>query len=1023
MRLYTTLILFLICFSGSIYSQKLPSRNLTINDGLPSNSIRCIYKDSRGLLWIGTDGGLCSYDGSNFTNYNETNSLNHNRVWSICEDTDHNLWLSLYGDGIAKYDGKKFKYYNEKDGLLSNNVRKLIYSDKFKCVIMATEQGLCLFDGKTFKSFTKKDQKYKFQITGVDLYNNDYLVTASRHGIYKLTIKENISQSKLDSITYTQVTYSSIVNGNNYYAGDAEHNLIIGDLKNNIFNYMHCPIAWDFAKDRETLYIATCNVTSPEGGLYQLKNNKLQNISIRAGITTPNLWCLFLDNTSSTLWVGSNDKGLYKIDISNNVLFYDSKYFGLTELQIQTLCKDKGGITWIGAKDYIIKLNPDFSFQTLDKSLLWGKLKLYLKQKGLNPYVDTVFMQYKINDGFTTFNIIEDKDHNIWTSTTWGLLCLNNKLEVISFYGSDGGHVGFNNNDELFYGHNYSDIHLRRNKFDSKNFKKFSIKDVSTPRDIGKIVNIDNQLWFSSTTKGLYNWSNGKFHLVNANGSFNENCITSLVKDSNDNLVIGTNNGKVYFATPFNDSIHVFKIYHPDKPIIGSTINFVELNSNYVFIGTNKGINVLKNDSLKYLINRENGIIDYQFNDCVTGRRGNIIIATNDGIIVFNRNNSLINGTSNPIYFREIKVNGEKYHQLDSLFEWQQYNIKSLKLSHNQSEIEIIIGNNNPSYAEQNQYRYKVVGLFDNWAELKNTSSIHLRALQPNNYTVIVEGKNLSTGEILAPLIIDLVVKPPFYKTWWFISMMVLTLVFLLFTIYTIRVRAIKTREKEKAVLLNKLLETRLEALRAQMNPHFTFNAINSIQNYIIDNNAKEALHYLSEFSKLIRQTLDNASEKLMPLQTEIMFLNSYITVQQMRFQNIKTSVIVDRNIDKFATLIPPLIIQPFIENAFEHAFIGTNNKVDEIKITFEIINEMLVCNITDNGKGYDVNDKHSLHKSKGIALTEERLSLLNREYVTNKFALTISNLGESSKVGVATEIKITMPVITISTNVAFGQV
>ena len=143
----------LLLFIEIAVAQTIPCKNITVNDGLPSNDIKCFFKDSRGLLWIGTESGLCCYDGKTFKIYNETNGLKHDKVWSIVEDENQNLWLSLYGKGLAKYDGKKFTYFDKKDGLVNNSIRKIHYSKKHKCLILATEDGLSLFDGKQFKSF------------------------------------------------------------------------------------------------------------------------------------------------------------------------------------------------------------------------------------------------------------------------------------------------------------------------------------------------------------------------------------------------------------------------------------------------------------------------------------------------------------------------------------------------------------------------------------------------------------------------------------------------------------------------------------------------------------------------------------------------------------------------------------------------------------------------------------------------------------------------------------------------------
>lgn len=1006
------IVWFLNVVALGINAQSIPSKNITINDGLPSNTIRCIYKDSRGLLWIGTEAGLCCYDGINYKVYNETNGLKHNRVWAIVEDEQNNLWLSLYGSGLAKYDGKTFTYYDKENGLVNNSIRRLLYSKSHKCLVIATENGLSLFDGKQFKSFEKTFEKFKFQITGINEWQGNFLITTGRQGVYEMKVNgSDIKSATIDSAFYKDVTYSSFVDNDIYYGGSPAHNVIVKNLKNNIDYTIPCPIIWDYTKDNNNnLYFATCNVTSPEGGLFKYGKNQLTDISKQANIKSKALWCLFYDKETQLLWVGTEDKGLYKVDLSDKIQFLNSTFFGLDELQIQELYNDENNNTWIGAKDCIIKLQPNLSFQIIDKSILWNKLKLFLKQKGLNPKLDTVFMQYKINDGFSSFNITSDMEHNIWVSTTWGLFCFNSNLNINSFYGSDGGHIAFNNRDQLYYGHMYSDLFVFNNKFDYKIPMVNSVKNKLIPRDISKIVKHGDQLWYASTTKGLFMSRDTNFYWINTNRCFKENNVSDLIITSKQNLVIGTNNGKVYITKPKGDSIEILNVYNPNNELYGTSISFIEESNNAYFIGTNKGINLVKNNQFVKVINQSEGLIDLQFNDCVKDKNGNLLIATNNGLIHLNTNEIMSKAevTVNSINVNSVKVNGQNYLPIDTMIRWNSFDGKQITLNYNQNELEIFFSNNNSFNADKNLYRYKIVGLSDNWSEYESTEKIQLRAIPYGSYQLIIEGKNTGTGEVFNSNSLNIIISPPFWKTVWFIVLSVIIGIVLLYWFYMLRIRTVKI----KAELTNKLLETRLEALRAQMNPHFTFNAINSIQNFIIDNNTTQALHYLGEFSKLIRQTLENATEKLMPIQAEITFLNNYIEVQKMRFDNVRTYLNVDSNIDKYNTQIPPLIVQPFIENAFEHAFDSNSTIENRVNISFKLDGKLIICTIRDNGKGFNNGDSHSLHQSKGHQLTLDRLNLLNKEYNTSDFKFEIINLSNAGSSQTGTQIKITFPLI-----------
>jgi sensor histidine kinase YesM len=172
------------------------------------------------------------------------------------------------------------------------------------------------------------------------------------------------------------------------------------------------------------------------------------------------------------------------------------------------------------------------------------------------------------------------------------------------------------------------------------------------------------------------------------------------------------------------------------------------------------------------------------------------------------------------------------------------------------------------------------------------------------------------------------------------------------------------------------MVETKMEALQSQMNPHFIFNAMNSIQNYIIDNHIDDALMYMGEFSKLIRQTLYNSSKQRITLSSELHYLESYITLENMRYKNkIQFELDVDADLDLFETEIPPMLLQPFIENVFVHAF-DSNSLNPTLFLSLKQIDDTLVCEIKDNGKGISKENLSEGYTSKGIKLARERIAL-----------------------------------------------
>jgi ligand-binding sensor domain-containing protein len=985
---------FLLLFQ--LHAETISSTNFSINDGLPSNSIRAIYKDSRGLLWIGTDNGLCSYDGVRFKVYNEIINLNNNAIWSIVEDAQHNIWFAIYGKGIVKYDGKNFTYYDKKSGLSNTRIRRMYFSKKHQCLIIGTENGLFVYANSTFQSFSITNLAKPFQVMSINEWGDKVLISTRYNGVHALTFPTaNSPIARLDSFLKTEFCYSGFVDENLYFGGSVEEHFFTKNLINNKETTFSSPFIWDFAKtESHIVYTACWDVATISGGLFKYSNGHYQDVSKQANISSSVLWCLFYDKETKTLWAGSLDKGLYKVVLRQEIEAYDANFFGLDKLAITSLFNDKENNLWIGADNFIIKKHPDNTFEKIDKKILYQKINLYfLKHKKIST-LQLSLSQGEISNGFITLNFIQDPQKNIWVGTSWGLFCLDQNLNVQNNLPSAGCYVAIDHKQTLYAAEMYNGVSIYKYPYPDKPFIYLAPEDINTPINVVCALNNKNKIWFGSYTKGLYRCDDGHFKHFN----FPENHIKGIALDKDNNLLIGTNNGNVILGKEIGDSIYILKQYLPERQIKGNSVSFVQVMQDQYLIGTNKGLNVLKNDALVAYLNQTEGLPTLPYLSSEMDRDGNLYIANDDGVYKFNSHffNFLSTQPKAEIVVDAVKVNGAKWR--DSLFCWNNYNNSCIQLTYQQNDVELSFLQNNIFNSEKNIYRYKIIGLSDQWSEYESNGNIHLRAIPNGKYQIVLEGKNTGTGEVFITRKIQLIITPPFWKTPWFITLCLLLILATILGILKLRIISVQKREQEKAELTNKLLESRLIALRAQMNPHFMFNAMNSIQNFIIDKDTHLALHYLSEFSKLIRQTLDNSTEKLIPLATEIDFLNSYIAVQKMRFDSIQTMVTVDQSIDKYSLFISTLIIQPFIENAFEHAF-DNSSASKKIEVAFIQQDALLICTIADNGKGFSENDAHLLYESKGIKLCKDRILLLNREYKSNKFTLNITSSNKGTVV------------------------
>jgi LytS/YehU family sensor histidine kinase len=186
----------------------------------------------------------------------------------------------------------------------------------------------------------------------------------------------------------------------------------------------------------------------------------------------------------------------------------------------------------------------------------------------------------------------------------------------------------------------------------------------------------------------------------------------------------------------------------------------------------------------------------------------------------------------------------------------------------------------------------------------------------------------------------------------------------------------IKKRTKQKAETENQIAKAKLEALLSQMNPHFTFNALNTIQSFVFNKDAHNSAIYISEVASLMRQTLDNSAKQTITIEDEIEYLETYIAIENQRFDNrIQYEILVDDPIDTAETKIPTMLLQPFVENIFKHAF-DADYPNPAFKIEFILLEKKLLqIVISDNGKGNTKTTK--THISKGIEIAKERLQIM----------------------------------------------
>lgn len=470
--------------------------------------------------------------------------------------------------------------------------------------------------------------------------------------------------------------------------------------------------------------------------------------------------------------------------------------------------------------------------------------------------------------------------------------------------------------------------------------------------------------------------------------------------------------GNIWFSTlekgmgVYNPPLHTSQFY-PYKKIKTDTNTkfpirtFCYKSPGQFFVAVMDSLPAIFNTvSRKYLF-----FDDYSFHrtpnettDIKVDRLGNIILIKGGRFFISNASqNDLLKTSIIPDssllapFFRGIQLSGGMYLNAGKVLATLDYNpelLKEIVLKHDQNSIQIFYDVSDFSDRNDIQFAWEMEGRTNNWVEMPrynidSAQVIDMVDIKPGKYLMRLKVRvgNEDWRKQMAEMTI--IVKAPFWQTWWFWLFIISGLSLVVFGFVKWRVNSVRKQERLKAKHERELIELEAKALRSQMNPHFIFNCLNSIKSLIQQHEEEKSVTYLITFSKLIRTLFNNADKKEITLYDEIETCILYLQLEAMRFDaKFSYSVNVDEAIDLKSINIPALIIQPFIENAIWHGILPKGSS-GNIKLELLQTDNSIEIIIDDNGIGREMSKQNKSasdisHKSKGVNLTQSRLKLDN---------------------------------------------
>jgi ligand-binding sensor domain-containing protein len=996
---------WLICLSVS--AQEIGNgiiEHFDNTSGLTQNTVVSIMEDSRGFLWLGSHDGLLRYDGYQFKVFRPDpdkpkSSLPHARIYTIYQ-TGNKLWITT-GNGMSEMNLNDETFRNYMSGL---RVRA-IYPDGKNLFWLATNQGIYSFNIQT-KEHKKLTSGNVFDLVLNDKLNKIFYSTTE--GFFQYDIASDTPTKRTFKDFNENISFSLLKAGNLTWVN--VDNLGIIGLDE---NWNEAKII-DFKKFFPNLKEFSVNGinTDKQGNIwastliglfkYNPTNNTL--LQLPSDDNKPNLvhgsplFTSFEDHTG-VIWVGSNNSGISKVNLSNIKFRTINTDNGLNNKFILTFCEagdylmigtDGGGLNLWNRKnntfEYIlsnnIQQNRIFSITEVKPGIYWlgtsdNVVEFNLATKRMSALSsEHVSLTKRFPNQFIK-KIIRASNGNIWLGTQNGVVKYDPVNHVVETFNATENELELVNTlYEDRKGNIWIGGRINLLKYDPAT-KKISVVNTQCINrnilldDIGSIFQDDDKhLWITSYTQGMA-------HLDIATNKF----ISYNISD-------GMSNNIAYFALPKGDDI---------------------------WISTNFGLSKF-NKKRKTFTNYDvsDGLQNNEFNGGAAIKLSTDELAFGgvNGFNIFHPDKIPTNTYKPQIAITEVKVMNQPFAYDHT---------KPIEINYLNNFISFDFAALDFISPKKNQYAYQLSGIDNDWVQSGNRHFVSYSQLPIGDYIFRVKAANSDGVWNDKPLEVKVRVTAPFWKHSWFAYTLIGLAIGGIILFFSFRLSQVKRQETEKTQLNRKIAELEMRALRAQMNPHFLFNCLNSINSFILYNENQEASRYLSKFAKLIRQILDNTDKPYVPIEKNVSFLKLYVELEQLRFGERRFDFVikVDENINIHEILFPTMIVQPHIENAIWHGLMQKTDGVGEIIVYYSLNEEenTVSCSIEDNGvgrtKSRELNQLSANRRdSKGTKNVLETIETLNKQYNTNLGKVIIEDLQNEEKKPVGTKVTITIPIL-----------
>jgi two-component sensor histidine kinase len=916
-----------------------------------------------------------------FIHYDVKDGLAGSTVYDVCQDKDGFIWFATEA-GISRFDGTHFKNFTTTDGLPETEIIKLFADSKGRIWMAPFKNNICYYyRGKIY------NQENDLLLKKITLSSVITTIQESEEHTIALQTDNDINIIEPDTVIKI---FSTRFELNHYFIRPS-------------------PFGKGFQINiNDSCFIVTGRSMKPVpcstvGGPLHF-NESLHKVRTTLKITaedfTPAIDNLLFSNTYDGSWM---------VDTTTFDRYEDRFLKGK---QISHALVDKEKNIWFATlgegvyklasrefKTFYFKKNITSEIFSLEK----------IKDK---IYAGTGFGRVYVWNGttFDTLNSNKEFEKSISYNSTNRVVCLKKIKDGNLIMGSDGLLVKNTPAGKIFTPRLYaikSVDELENGLLVVGTAKRtmlveprhLVLQDVIWPYRATSVCYFNNS-YYIGTVNGLYLVTKDK-QVRFLGDSFPplRQRISYFSKSPDGRLWIATYGAGVICMMKDKVINHITT----GEGISSNICRTLFVQNNYLWVGTDKGLNKVNISQTPYPVttySTSDGLPSDIINALYVD--GNTIYVGSPAGLTFFDETKVTNYSKCNLRILDISV-GNKSQPLQDSYRFN-YRENSLKISY--AGISFKSGGTV-------SYRYRLKGLTDVW-DSTGQNVLEYPSIPPGNYEFELIAVN-KKGIISNPVKISFIVGAPFWQTLPFQVLIIAVAILITWILVAWRFSILRKEEQERSSVQQKLNELEQMALRAQMNPHFIFNCLNSIQNFIITNDLEATNWYLSEFAHLIRQTLDNSEKSTISITNEIKYLKRYLELEMMRFgHSFDYSIEVDPEIDCDMFSIPTMILQPYIENSIRHGIRYKENGGGSIDIKFQKTRDGFICIIQDNGIGRKKANEYKSqlrveYQSKGMSLTAERINILNRQSI-DPITIEINDLTNENQQALGTRIIIRFP-------------